>query len=132
MNEHLFKLKKDGKTVGYLELMGVQYPHPEHKPMFCGVRFRREGQENWGKYEIEWDTAHRFVCKDKNRKDVFAEDSFIYDCCGNFHEKGTGFFVWDEDILGFRLQDTIKKKRVFYFGVDFSCKDIELIEDKND
>ena len=69
-----------------------------------------------------------FICKDTKDNDVFAEDSFIYDCCGNFHEKGTGFFVWDEDILGFRLQDTIKKKRVFYFGVDFSCSDIELIE----
>ena len=71
---NLFKLKKDSKTVGYLDLAGVQYPYPDHKPMFCGVRFQKIGEKNWGKHEFEWDEALPYVTDDKNGEKVFAGD----------------------------------------------------------
>ena len=131
MTEHLFKLTKYGKTVGYMKIVGgaVLYKHPP--------------AEKWANAWLEWktaiicfDTAHPFVTKDKNGKDVFARDLLNYDCCGDFHEKGIGYFVWDDDVAGWRLQDAEKKKRNFYYGSDFNgsdfrSEDIELIEDKD-
>lgn len=64
---HLFKLKKDGKTVGYCEWTedwGWKYYNdlnPESK--FTHFMVAQTGL-----------TAHPFVCKDKNSKDVFAND----------------------------------------------------------
>ena len=63
MNEHLFKLKKDGKTVGYLKLAKgwTQFQHLDF--------------DNWYyPCDFTWDTAYPFVTKDKNGKDVFARD----------------------------------------------------------
>ena len=65
--EHLFKLKKDEeKLVGYLLLK-------------CGAIFwktKYEGDE-WTcnpEFAFEWATAYPFVTKDRNGKDVFADD----------------------------------------------------------
>jgi len=120
--EHLFKLKKDGKTVGYLELQGFQYPYPDHKPMFCGVRFQRVGEKNWGKTEMEWDSAHPFVTKDKNGKDVFDADEIKM-----FSRQYK--VVWDKREFGWYLQDEYKAKfKLSYNNINH----IELIEDKED
>ncbi len=55
MIEHLFKLKKDGKTVGYLCI--------------------KDGCIST--CSDPWDTAHPFVTKDKNGNDVFEGDKML-------------------------------------------------------
>ncbi len=70
--EHLFKLKKDGKTVGYLKI---------DKDLVCWRHTTLSAALNktWhtvhNSVRIDFDTAHCFVTKDKNGKDMFADDS---------------------------------------------------------
>jgi hypothetical protein len=81
MTELLFKLKKDGKTVGYLELVG-NVPSPKtaaERPLtaIAGLRWYNAQKTIMAirDIEIQWDSAHPFVTKDKNGKDVFANDN---------------------------------------------------------
>lgn len=120
---NLFKLKKDGKCVGYCEWTenwGWKYYNdlnPESK--FTHFMVAQTGL-----------TAHPFVTTDKNGKNVFAEDKCKWQppgldelCEGEMSEeldavvKG-GFLVFDVE------------------GTDFveasEFKDIELIENPND
>lgn len=69
MNERLFKLKKKGKTVGYLIITeGAIY-----------IQYAEKGKPSGGYFGIlrgfpVFDSIHPFVTKDKNGKDVFAGD----------------------------------------------------------
>jgi len=63
MDKHLFKLKKDGKTVGYLKLANGW------------TQFQRIGRDDWYyPCDFKWNTAHPFVTKDKNGKDIYKGD----------------------------------------------------------
>lgn len=68
---HKFKLKKDGKVVGYLQIIG----RPKgilFSPSLGGVWIPFLGTE------ITFDTAHPFVCKENGigtkGRDIFAGD----------------------------------------------------------
>jgi hypothetical protein len=76
MNEHLFKLKKDGKTVGYLELL-VRTPYGYPVLWFRDLGRLDEGREWHSGNNVQADSIHPFVTKDKNGKDVFAGDEVI-------------------------------------------------------
>ncbi len=71
LNEHLFKLKKDGKTVGYLKI---------DRGLVCWrtTTLSPALNKTWhmvhNSVRIDFDSAHPFVIKDKNGKDVFAGD----------------------------------------------------------
>ena len=72
--KHLFKLKKDGKTVGYLELrIRTQYGYPVL--WFRNLGRLDEGREWHSGNNIQADSIHPFVTKDKHGDDVFAGDS---------------------------------------------------------
>ena len=121
--EHLFKLKKDRKTVGYCkwtEDWGFTYSLTSDfdKPFHHFAVAQTKGI-----------TAHPFVAKDKNGKDVFAGDRIKYrspdidELCEDEKEIleasiAGGFYVYDVE------------------GTDFveasKFEDIELIEDKDD
>ncbi|KKL61790.1 hypothetical protein LCGC14_2191730, partial [marine sediment metagenome] len=76
--KHLFKLKKDGKTVGYLNISKICMLMGS----IDGLDWRYITNQNpAGDLQLsnnQWihffDTAHPFVTKDKNGKDVFAGD----------------------------------------------------------
>jgi hypothetical protein len=88
--EHKFKLKKDGKTVGYLEIFAedgeVVFRKDLIDDMDCDI---------WEQGICDFDTAHPFVTKDKNGKDIFAGDSL---------KSGKRIIkvVWDEEYLQWR------------------------------
>lgn len=65
---HLFKLKKDGKDAGYLRITcnAVMY---KNKTTYGQWLFTHSAANL---EEPSFDTAHPFVCKDKDNKDVFA------------------------------------------------------------
>lgn len=67
---HLFKLKKDGKDVGRLRITcnAVMY---KNKNTYGEWLFTHSATNL---EEPSFDTAHPFVCKDKNGKDMFVED----------------------------------------------------------
>ena len=117
--EHLFKLKKDGKTVGYLKIA--------NNGKKSGLVFSLSG-DIWSHVTQEgmlpqFDTAHPFVTKDKNGNDVFAGDEVV-SSDGLRKYKVT----WDE-----------RRCRWWLCGVDKAWavnepawEDYELIEDKED
>jgi len=71
--KHLFKLKKDGKTVGYLT-----FPIDPYLSVL-GIWFSKEGR-NWERCPQniidgnDFDEALPYVCDDKNGEPVFAGD----------------------------------------------------------
>ena len=112
--EHLFKLKKDGKTVGYLELYG--------RPK--GVIFSPFVKGVWVPYDVnnsamDFDTANLFVTKDKNGKDVFAGDKV---------KAGSWYFevIWQKYGYGLEGEKSGWWRQIHEF------ENIELIEDKQD
>lgn len=128
MTEYLFKLKKDGKTVGYLQISEEVDTLSTTDPM--AVYIKKIGGE-WRTYELDcgrpykviFDTAHPFVTKDKNGKDVFAGDK-VRSKDGLREYRVT----WDE-----------RRCRWWLWGIDKAWavnepawKDYELIEDKDD
>lgn len=112
MSEHLFKLKKDGKTVGYLKLAKGW------------TQFQALGREDWYyPCDFAWHTAHLFVTKDKNGKDVFAGDTLR-----SKDELRKYKVIWDE-----------RRCRWWLCGVDKAWavnepiwEDYEQIEEKKD
>jgi hypothetical protein len=94
----LFKLKKDGKTVGYMRLYGGP----------LGLSLRKEGDPDW-QYDFfaplrgcDADFIHPFVCRDRNGKDVFEGDRV------NLHvgpEPRECTVEWGEAILGWNLRE---------------------------
>lgn len=119
MTEHLFKLKRDGKTVGYCkwtEDWGFTYSLTSDfdKPFHHFAVAQTKGI-----------TAHPFVIKDENGKDVFVGD------------KATAI-VWMEDLANHRIKGEIiyhncgyciGTSNTYYHLNDL--KDIEIIEDKD-
>ena len=110
--EHLFKLKKDGKTVGYLKLADGW------------TQFQRVGRDDWYyPCDFKWISAHPFVTKDKNGKDVFAGDKLQSKDGLRKYE-----VAWNERQCNWFLRGLNSA-----WAVDSpTWKDYELIEDKED
>lgn len=122
---HLFKLKKDGKTVGYLRFAKYrpQFNNDlcvQSKCLICNGAEWDEGDT------LDYDSIYPFVCPDKNGKEVFAGDRVKWrpeeldELCEDEFLTATiegGFLVFDVE------------------GTDFveasHFKDIELIEEEN-
>lgn len=114
---HLFKLKKDGETVGYCKL--IKYRDSlDFSKNWMGWGFSKNGN-NWGQQRISFDIAHPFVCTDKNDKDVFADDEV--DSIGNRCR-----VMWHKVHLQWCLWHI---KGDYYFGT-VAKQDIELLEEK--
>lgn len=108
---HLFKLKKGEKTVGYLKIKGNTY--------------YRQAKGRWSCWRLDFDTAHPFVCKDKNDKDVFMNSPITALCPDMSSERIKGCIVPNQNPLGclmFKWSDGL------YPAPDL--KDIELLEEK--
>ena len=131
--EHLFKLKKDGKTVGYLQLKS-DVPSPKtaaENPLTATQGLIWYNAEKTimalKDIEIQWDTAHLFVTQDKHGKDVFAGDKVIYRppdidvLCEDEEEELEASITGGFLIFDFEETDFVETSK---FG------DIELIEDK--
>lgn len=80
--EHLFKLKKDGKTVGYLlfedgfiqiSVDGKYFHYLDNQNPTGSLSYNHHRFNIF----IDWDSIHPFVTKDKNGKDVFADDEVV-------------------------------------------------------
>ena len=126
MTEHLFKLKKDGKTVGYLKI------NPKGKwdklhPMEDKFMFRPVGEAHKDKWYcigykcLDFNSGHPFVTKDKNSDDVFADDKV--DSMGN-----RCLVMWHKVMFQWCLWHI---EGDYYFGSLQSKQVIELIEDKD-
>ena len=115
--EHLFKLTKDSKTVGYCkwtEDWGWKYYNdlePENE--FTHFLVAQTGF-----------TAHPFVTKDKNGKDVFEGDSVK-------SGKRILTILWGKDTLQWRirLEESRYTTPLCQWAIS---KQFELIEDKED
>lgn len=132
MTEQLFKLKKDGKCVGYLKIKdGFIYGSPDCINWSCIIEQNPAGDlrllnNQWIEF---YDTAHPFVTTDKNGDKVFAFDM----CIGNLRDGGTikGEVITDGSD-SFRMpvapyiEDDEGEQRYLT-----ECWDIELIKDKS-
>lgn len=141
--EHLFKLKKDGKTVGYEhhiqedlikgKLIIIEHKMPYSEVWFDALEISRSDSQyegdlgvlsNW----IDHDEKYPFVCKDKNGKDVFFDDKV----------KANGIVVvvmWDATECRYMLSSILNQccySSVLYdnMGSKFVWSQIELIKDK--
>lgn len=138
--EHLFKLKKDGKTVGYERFVycdqregylkgkslvpqhskdGVHWGYIylwELKTSTKGYWF--EAQLDNDTY-IEHDEKYPFVTKDKNGKDVFAGDRIK---AGNWYFE----VIWQKYGYG------LKGEKSGFWRQFHEFEDIELIKEKED
>ena len=126
MTKHLFKLKKDGKTVGYLRFA---------KYSDGGLRIQLSLDNfNWDDDPdlIDYDSAHLFVTKDKNGKDVFAEDFCrIGDPFGGIGSTVEGYVRWTDAELTWRIEWNDRRGDTISMLVS-AITDIELIEDEDD
>jgi hypothetical protein len=93
--EHLFKLKKDGKTVGWLLIAKGK--------VWGKSRYECDEFSEWDNWGFMFDTAHPFVTKDKDGKEVFEDNEVKM---FSKHYK----IVWCERELGWYLQDEYKAK----------------------
>ena len=126
--EHLFKLKKDGKTVGYCKLLKYRDPLDSVRH-WKGWGYSKNGK-NWGQRIITFDTAHLFVCKDKNGKDVFAGDkikALYFWPDAKKPQTITGKVDWRDETLNWVLYHTPNTPECVDLWQLF---DIEIIEDK--
>lgn len=135
MNELLFKLKKEGKTVGYLKIRGGNLLGSEDGKRFTFVTEQNQSRgiylyRDIGRPFIDYDSAHPFVCKDKNGKGVFAGDKV----------KANGIIaIVKLDVRECRyMLSTIPSLCEYppglydHMGSKFIWSDIELIEEKED
>lgn len=122
--EHLFKLKKDGKTVGYYRFA----PYRDEGDM--ELQMRIDGKEWWSSGDmLDFDSIHPFVTKDKNGKDVFADDEITF-----VPVNGFGTEIQQRVKVYFcnrRLAFCVKSK-AWDIPIKHNCLDIELIEGKQD
>lgn len=118
---HLFKLKKDGKTVGYLELYQDGNLRLEYNKASCPWV-----HTGWPSHlrkflnEEKVTSIHPFVCKDKNKKDVFADDKV--DSIGNHC-----LVMWHKVLLRWCLWHI---EGDYYFSA-VSKREFELIEEQD-
>lgn len=117
MNEPLFKLKKDGKTVGYCKLLKYRDPLDSVRH-WRGWGYSKNGK-NWEQQIITFDTAHPFVTKDKNGKDVFAGDKV---------KAGS----WEFEVIWQKYGYGLKGIKHGWWRQFNEFEDIELIEEKED
>ena len=121
--KNLFKLKKDGKTVGYLELfVRTPYGYP--------VLWFRNKEWHSGN-NVQADSVHPFVTKDKNGKDVFAGDTVR-------SGKRVLTIVWDKCDMQWKTKQPGRTSAAEYYLPNTPLcqwaisEQFELIEDKED
>ena len=121
MNE-LFKLKKDGKTVGYLRFNGAcaRYSDPKTHKNLSQREFESLPHINCSAIDLR---LFPFVTKDKNGKDVFAGDKMQSKDRLRKYE-----VVWNERQCNWFLRGLSTSWAVN----EPTWKDYELIEDKDD
>ncbi len=114
MTELLFKLKKDGKTVGYEKCqLDNDYDAPKiyntdgisyHYPKKCQWWYSNVYRLSWCTVREDHDEKCIFVCKDRNGKEVFEGDKVLADMTELTGEKDIqevdvvvcgGFNFWD-------------------------------------
>ena len=128
MAEHLFKLKKEGKTVGYCkwtEQFGWHYS--------LTTDFKKTFTHFVVSQTIPI-SIYPFVTKDKNGKDVFASDEvLVYKGKENI---GEGYVDFNERFLWWVVnnsnQDDDRESPQDWSQLSLCDVDIELIEDKDD
>jgi len=129
----LFKLKKDGKTAAYLLIEdgflmvsenGKNYYSAYEQSPAGGLKICQEGNIF---SLIDFDTVHPFVTKDKNGKDVFANDMIKghYEASPGHYDEIIGEVCFDKKDFLYRV-GIVEQKRLY----QVCC--IELIEDKED
>jgi len=117
--EHLFRIKKDGKCVGYChwtEDWGWKYfndliPENEYTHFIAAPTGL---------------TAHPFVCEDKNGKKVFGGDKIKFKTPAMLRET-KGIVVWYKNLMGWITKEIEKDENWSLYAV----YDIELIEDES-
>ncbi len=143
MTKLLFKLKKDGETVGYEKCqLDNDYDAPKiyntdgisyHYPKKCQWWYSNVYRLSWCTVREDHDEKCIFVCKDRNGKEVFEGDRVkcLYD---NIDLQEAIVGLWN---LTWALIDPIEissKERRYYQLTGYDEKkgnsfDIELIED---
>jgi len=127
MDNHLFKLKKDGKTVGYARIM----PSIQGDFHLYVVKSHRKTLQRWrasSRKCIEADSIHPFVTKDKHGKDVFAGDEITFVPVEGF---GTEKRQRVEVYFCNRRLAFCARSKAWDIPIKHNCLDIELIEDKD-
>lgn len=122
MSNHLFKLKKDGKCVGYLELR-IRTPYGYPVLWFRNLSRLDEGREWHSGNNVQADSIHPFVTKDKHGKDVFADDPVWFHWKG---KKTKGKII--KEGLFWKYESVEKHSRTL---CKFDIAHIELIEGKD-
>ena len=136
MNEHLFKLKKDSKTVGYSHINNygqLMFRFPDEADWWCINIFWSKMIDRYG-FGICPCSYHPFVTKDKTGKDVFKGDEvLVYKGKKNI---GEGYVDFNERFLWWVVnnsnQDNDRESPQDWSQLSLCDVDIELIEDKND
>lgn len=117
--KHLFKLKKDGKTVGYYRFDKAPYDETVME-----LQQSRDGGISWQSSidRITYDEILLYVTADKNGEPVFAGDKVNYK--PEFLGWITGIIKW-QDKLACYVVEWNNGTQVSYDG----SKNIELIKD---
>jgi len=135
MNDYLFKLKKDGKTVGYLNFEGANpcYGFEIKFYAYGAYEFEQMLKKLYVSDIVLADLeSHPFVTKDKNGKDVFAGDRikglYLWPDT-NKTQIITGKVDWREETFNWVLYHTPNTPECAEL---WQLYDFELIEDKNE
>jgi hypothetical protein len=129
---NLFKLKKDGKVVGYARLMpSIQCDFH----LFVSKSIRKNLQTwrpSFKKY-IQADSIHPYVCDDKNSEPVFVGDKVDYVSHKAIVRQNDGDFGYHLEFTKLQAMSPIKTDRkltnVLYQAM---FKEIELIKDSDE
>lgn len=116
MNEYLFKLKKDRKTVGYLKY--DKYRPEYNNDLEVYGNFIDDSDDDWREgVTPDFDEMLSFVTKDRNGKDVFAGDTVKAD-------------KWYFEVIWQKCGFGLKGKKSGWWRQFHEFESIELIEDK--
>lgn len=129
MIELKFKLKKDGKCVGYMRIVGgdVEVRSPAGRPEFDWVtQYRLAWCGEHVTKEIDFDSAHPFVFQDRNGKDVYEGDAVTWWEHGYEHDSLVGTVELDRIHQRWALCSPV----MYPMRPEDVDLDIELIEDK--
>ena len=125
---NLFKLKKDGKTVGYFKF-GVQasYDFTAQGVITNPIWWRRVKEDAWfciGKY-IDFDEAMPYVCNDKNGDKVFAGDWVDLD---DFPDTGKFKVEYEPNKCAYWLNNESLYEAIYIHSIKYDS--IELLKEK--